>query len=326
MRKRLSLLLALALAARGARGARPAPLLALHEARAAARGGGRSAPQPPLAARAAATCGGHLCSGYAEYPVADDGLGPTRFSARFTVPGLPLAPTPSDPDFCHYIYFNIFFPNYAPPGAVYNQFVPQLMLGNALSGSSGAPGYAPSWGNFSSYVFQAQYFFALLDAATNATVFKAATGPTFPAAPGEDLWTAMDLDTSTPSWAWTLRMGVVGDAARTSTLAVPAPFMGLLAPATASWREAAYSQVHVNSCLELYGLASPGGWPSTGSAFDMRVTAGAPGAIAWATNFSNGSTIPNCSGAPSRHGTTEAHSAAQQNITWAVGWAPPPGQ
>ena len=273
--------------------------------------------RPPAAATA--TCGGHLCSAYAWYPVVAGG-GATRFSATFTVPGLPLAPTFTDSDFCHYIYFNIFFPNYAPAGAVYNQFVPQLMLGDALSGTSGPPAYAASWGNFTSYVFQAQYFFALLDPATNATVPKALTGRTFPTSPGEVLWTRMTLD-APGAWAWTLSMGVVGDAARTSTVVVPAPFMGLLAPATASWAEATYSAVHVNSCWELYGLAGPGGWPSTGSAFAMTVAAAAPGGIPWATNFSGGS-VTHCPGEPTRHATTEVHSASAQNITWDVAWAP----
>lgn len=41
-------------------------------------------------------------------------------------------------------------------------------------------------------------------------------------------------------------MGVVGDAARTSTLVVEQPFMGLLANETASWREPAYAYAFYN--------------------------------------------------------------------------------
>ena len=169
-----------------------------------------------------------------------------EFSAVFDVPGLPTNTTVyGDSTFCHYIYFNIFFPNDSPSGyGIYNQFVPQVMLGDALSGSSGPPSYEPRWNTFRSYFFQAQYFFAFVDPASNATVLKAVVGETYPVAPGERTWTSF----TRRNYSWYLDMGVVGDTSRTSTVVAPTPYMGLLAPHTTSWSEAIYDNVHVNSC------------------------------------------------------------------------------
>ena len=203
------------------------------------------------------------------------------------------------------------------PRAVYNQFVPQLVLGNALTGSSGPPDFLPSWGNYTSWSFSAQYFFEVLDAATNAPSPRAATGAIHPVAAGETLWTRMAYDA--PSASWALSMGVLGDASRSSAVAAPAPFMGLLAPGTASWEEPAYERVHVNSCWELYGVNARRDWPASGSDFAMRVRAPVPNGVPWSANWSNGEAI-DCPGAPTRNTIAEAHDALEQNITWKVGW------
>ena len=280
-----------------------------------------AARRPTRAPRRAAggdDCGGHTCSGYAWYPVAPT----TSFSATFDVPGMPTAANFSDPNFTYYIYTNIFFPNFAPPGsrAVYNQFVPQLMLGDALSGSSGPPSFDAQWSTMHSFHFQSQYFFALTDASSNATIYKAVTGATHAAAPGERLWTNFSLDAAASSGggAWTLAMGVVGDADRTSTVLASAPFMGLLAPATARWDEAAYAAVHVNSCYELYGTNSRGQFPSSGSDFEMLVRA-QPRDFEWWTNFSETGCAVNCSGHP-QTATRERHNASTQSVGWRVFW------
>jgi hypothetical protein len=271
---------------------------------------------PALPASPADECGGHLCSGFAWYPVAAGGQ-PTAFSARFNVPALPADIRVDDPDFCHYIYFNIFFPNGAPAGAVYNQFVPQLVLGNALTGSSGPPRYSPSWGNYSTWYFSAQYFFALnATAGSPPPSYHAATGAVFPVAAGEVLWTRMDFDPRAASWR--LSMGVEGDEARTSAVDAPRPFMGLL-DAAASWADPAYSLVHVNSCWELYGLTSPGAWPSSGSSYAMQVGAAQPGAFPWRTDWSNGSEL-DCPGQPTNVTWREAHNDTAQLIEWDVQW------
>lgn len=263
---------------------------------------------------AADECGGHLCSGFAWYPVLAGGQ-PVSFSARFNVPALPRDIDTADPEFCHYVYFNIFFPNGAPPGGVYNQFVPQLVLGDALTGSSGAPHYEPSWGNYSSWFFSSQYFFALNTTAYPSPSYHAATGPVYPVDAGEELWTRMDFDAGAASWR--LSMGVVGDAARTSVVEAPRPYMGLL-DTDAAWTDDVYSLVHVNSCWELYGLVEPGNWPSSGSSYMMEVAA-PPGAIDWQKDWSNGSEL-NCPGRPTNVTWSEAHNETVQHIGWDVQW------
>jgi hypothetical protein len=260
------------------------------------------------------SCGGHLCSGHAWYPVAET----TMFNAVFNVPGLPTnVSAVDDPQFCHYIYFNIFFPNNEPTNlAVYNQFVPQLMLGDALSGSSGAPDYTPTWSNFTSYVFQAQYFFAFIDTVTNSTIFKAATGTTYNTSPGELLWTSFTLSNSSSGGSWTLSMGVTGDPTRTSTVTVPAPYMGMLSPFTTRWDEDTYSLVHVNSCWELYGTNNREDYPSTGSNFTMKVQQ-IPKTFPW--SWSTAGVPPNCSGHPETS-SIENHNATTQVIEWDIFW------
>ena len=57
---------------------------------------------------------------------------------------------------CQYIYFNIFFGDSKPNGRM-NQFVPQLMVGESLTTSSGPPDYHPIWVDHKSWVFSSQY-------------------------------------------------------------------------------------------------------------------------------------------------------------------------
>merc|ERR1712227_1084139 len=77
------------------------------------------------------SCAGNICAGMAHYAV-DPGV---HFYAEFDVPGMQEAPV--DGSVTDYIYFNIFFGN--PPTGKMNQFVPQLMLGEALTSSTGPP-------------------------------------------------------------------------------------------------------------------------------------------------------------------------------------------
>jgi hypothetical protein len=84
-----------------------------------------------------------------------------------------------------------------------NQFVPQLMLGNPLCNSTGAPDFKPIWHEESSWVFGAQYFFELFNETANATQGHAATGETFPVKEGEIIFTRYTLS---KAWVWTLEM------------------------------------------------------------------------------------------------------------------------
>lgn len=193
-----------------------------------------------------------------------------------------------------------------------NQFVNQLMLGQALYGSTGAPSYDPVWGSAPSWFFAAQYFMEIYP---NGTA-KAASGPFYNCSQRDILWTEYALS---EDWAWTLSMGVVGDAARTSTLRVEQPFMGMLAPETSSWSEPAYGVAHYNGCWELYGVAPYGGthYPSGSSSYDLRTVLG-PGQAepAWQQVWTNIETAscprhPNASFA-------EIHNQTQQDVLWNI--------
>ena len=185
-----------------------------------------------------------LCGGIAVYPVGSPG---TSFFSTQTVPGLPLNASAWEVA-TFYLYFNLFFDNDAVGGrGVYNQFVPQLMLGPSLTGSTGPPDYNATWSTPSTWIFGAQYFFALNGSDGQGDTFrpKAATGPTFPTVEGEVLFTRFSLSEGFAGPQWLLEMGVVGDPERLSSVVVPSPYMGLLAPATQSWSEAQYDHVHV---------------------------------------------------------------------------------
>ena len=117
-----------------------------------------------------------------------------------------------------------------------NQFVNQLMLGQPLYASTGAPSYDPLWTSAATWIFAAQYFMELYP---NGTA-KAAAGPWFNCTERDVLWTEYALDEVGGAWVWTLSIGVLGDASRTSRLTVDTPFMGLLGNETTSWKEPAY--------------------------------------------------------------------------------------
>lgn len=217
-------------------------------------------------------CATLLCAGAgATYPI-----GPgVAFSGVFDVP--PLPEIFDDAAMTYYDYLNIFW-RANPDGGWMNQFVPQLMLGNALCNSSGAPDYRPHWAELDAWHIGAQYFFGVCDAGRdggyNCTkdswTAHAATGDLIAVAPGERVWTNFTLS---DEWVWTLGMGVVGAPARASFVTVARPFMGLV-NGSASWREPTYAQVYDGSCWENYGMV-PGSFPRAWS-HNMTVASDAP--------------------------------------------------
>ena len=119
-----------------------------------------------------AGCNGGLClgmhggpheGGSSAYPVGNASQGFTSVHSTMTVPEPPVALD----GITYYIWTDIFFGD-ASLGAM-NQFVPQLVLGNALDGSSGAPAYTPHWGEHQTWAFGAHYFFETHNATTGAT-------------------------------------------------------------------------------------------------------------------------------------------------------------
>jgi len=229
--------------------------------------------------------------------------------AEFNVPALPkkLGPT-------YFVYYNI---DWQPPGpsgsdARMNQFVPQLMLGEPLDGSSGPPLYLPKWEKRTSWCFGAQYFFEIFNSTSNETEAHAATGETYPCEPGEVLYTKYTLS---ENWVWTLEMGVKGDPARTSIIRIEKPFMGLLPPEqTQSWKEHSYSEAIANTCWEIYDLNEADEYPGTDMEYHITIATDFPGSFAWQDW---GTEQPECPGHPNV--TIKSNSTAkEQQITWAL--------
>ena len=217
---------------------------------------------------------GALCVGPGRlYPIGQ-AVGAQIYS-YFKVPPLPARHNSTTTTY--YDYLNIFWRS-NPAGGYMNQMVPQLMLGDALAASTNHPDYHPQWIKLDTWHIGAQYFMGLLSSsspcALNKTspdvsnecstwIPKAATGKLIAVEPGEVIETAMELvERSENRSAWILRMGVVGDAARSSTVIADRPFMGLL-NSTSSWTEEVYDDVYVGSCLENYGMECSENYPSS---------------------------------------------------------------
>ena len=127
---------------------------------------------------------------------------------------------------CYYIWTDIFFGDVG--NGRMNQFVPQLILGNALDGTSGPPDYKPHWGHHETWMFGAHYFFEHVNGS------GAAYGTLFPAFVGETLYTSFvqhPIGTN-GDFGWTLTMGAMNDSSRTSTVVADKPCKQAKAPAT----------------------------------------------------------------------------------------------
>eukprot|EP01084_Bolivina_argentea_P059244 108146_1 len=196
-------------------------------------------------------CKTGLCTGAGSYPSSPDIL----YYAEFNIPPLP---TSFDMSMTYYIYFNIFFG--CPQGGKFNQFVPQLMLGSALSGSTGPPYYKPIFTQMKTWHFGSQYFFALLnDSVSSGWSPYAKTGDLIETKEGDILYTEFKL--SSDSKTWTLTMGKKGDDQSVSIVTTDTPFMGLL-NTTKSWDEDVYNHTYVGSCWELYGIKEKQNYPN----------------------------------------------------------------
>ena len=196
-------------------------------------------------------CQGGLCmgmhggpheNGNSTYVVGDAASGFTSVYSEMIVPELPK----EQDGICYYLWTDIFFGDMSY-GRM-NQFVPQLFLGSALSGSTGPPLYNPTYGTYDSWHFGAHYFFEVFNATANSTDPKAAYGTLYPANIGETLFTRFEAvaGRSGKGPVWTLSMGVLGDPSRLSVLRVDQPYMGLGVDwpvPTASWSELNYTNV-----------------------------------------------------------------------------------
>ena len=207
---------------------------------------------------------GAICAGPGKmYPI---GRQPgTIVHSRFVVPDIPKQYDSTQNTY--YDYLNIFW-RQQPTGGYMNQFVPQLMLGNALSNSTNGPEYYPKWIKMDTWHIGAQYFMGLcvrndtfpdgFECDKETWLAKAAVGRLVPVEPGELIETRFELDAQ---YVWRLYIGVIGGGPdRQSQVTSNRPFMGLV-NSTRSWDEDIYDNVYVGSCLENYGMVSKANYP-----------------------------------------------------------------
>jgi hypothetical protein len=236
-----------------------------------------------------AGCNGGLCVGMhggpheggpSSYPAGNSSVGFTYVHSTMTVPEYPK----KQDGITYFLWTDVFMGDESY-GRM-NQFVPQLLLGNVLSGSTGPPDYNPTYSTITEYYFGAHYFFELFDPSVNVTVAKAAYGPLYPTSPGETLFTTFDQTVGSPGEGpvWTLTMGVVGDSSRLSTLIVPKPYMGLgvnwPVPST-RWDELNYTNICINACYEIYGGIDADHLPSSGGEYIINIGRGINNSFPW---------------------------------------------
>jgi len=205
--------------------------------------------------------------------------------------------------------------------------VPQLILGNALDGSSGAPDYKPKWGEHKTWMFGAHYFFEINNQTTGQAEGKAAYGKLFPAKSGEKLFTSFTATpgaTAADGPVWTLRMGAVDDPSRLSEVVVDAPYMGIGKTwpgklKSSSWAEQNYTNLCVNSCWELYGAVDRAHLPSSGAEYDIQVVKPSAAAFPWMAQWDEdegkGRTCASSK-------ISESHNDTVQHVLWDIGMPP----
>ena len=190
-----------------------------------------------------ANCRVNLCSGPRNRYPANTNM---NFYAEYTVPPLPAEHTAQQ---TYYIYYNIFF---GDGYGKFNQFVPQLMLGSALTNSTNAPNYKPIFTTLNSWYIGSQYFFALYnESASNGWTGKAATGDLIDVYDGDIVYTSFKLN---DDGVWSLIMGIKGNDTAISIVNATEPYMGLLSNVTKSWNEDTYNKTTIGCCWELYSI------------------------------------------------------------------------
>ena len=237
-------------------------------------------------------CAGGLCMGMhdgpheggpAHYEMGNVSSGFTRLYSEMTVPALPLNQT----GITYFLWSDVFMGDMSL-GRM-NQLVPQLLLGEVLSGSTGPPDYIPLYSTFASWMFGAHYFFETLNITTGNIDAHAAYGGLFPTDEGEVLFTTFDIDPKGPFGpAWIVKMGVVGDATRVSTLVVEQPYMGIgikWATPSTSWSELNFTDICTNNCWEIYGGIDADHLPSSGATYATLIERGARQTYPWVTQW-----------------------------------------
>ena len=265
-------------------------------------------------------CAGGLCVGMhngpheggpASYTVGNSQDGFIALYSTQRVPALPRNET----GICYYLWTDLFMGDMS--WGRMNQFVPQLILGDALDGSTGPPNYDPHYGHHYTWMFGAHYFFEIFDGSNVQA--KAAYGDLYPTVEGETVFTSFVASEGAPGKGpvWTLEMGVVGDASRTSRIVIDQPYMGFGASwpvPTTRWDELNYTNICINACWEIYGGIDPDHLPSSGTTYDLKITRGAGQTYPWATQWDRDEGAGTCFA----DAIAETHTALEQHVYWTI--------
>jgi hypothetical protein len=166
-------------------------------------------------------------------------------------------------------------------------------------------------------MFGAHYFFEIFDGSNVQA--KAAYGDLYPTVEGETVFTSFVASEGAPGKGpvWTLEMGVVGDASRTSRIVIDQPYMGFGASwpvPTTRWDELNYTNICINACWEIYGGIDPDHLPSSGTTYDLKITRGAGQTYPWATQWDRDEGAGTCFA----DAIAETHTALEQHVYWTI--------
>lgn len=173
---------------------------------------------------------------------------PWTLQYEYKVPHKPSGPDWVPSDEIYFIWGDTDFDSYglAPRAEfpmsryIYNQIVPQLVLGNALATGGPSSNYKPGWIVFNDWAVQAQYYWSSCSKADgrrcaegHSTSF-ASCGPAVNVSAGDTIETVISYEPS--SGAITASIGAKG-APQQSVVHVPRPFPNESPPLWKSWRE-----------------------------------------------------------------------------------------
>ena len=250
--------------------------------------------------------------GPAHYERGNTTTGFTRIYSEMTVPSYPV----NQSGITYFLWADVFMGDMG--AGRMNQFVPQLLLGEVLSGSTGPPDFLPIYSTFDTWVFGSHYFFEIFNESTGQVDAHAAYGGLFPCNEGETLFTSFDVDPAGKFGpAWILSMGVVGDETRVSYLRVEQPYMGLgvnFSVPTTSWNELNYTDICHNSCWEIYGGIDADHLPSSGANYETTIERGPKQTYPWVTQWDQDEGAGTCFASA----ISEKHTDLVQSLTWNI--------
>ena len=154
-----------------------------------------------------------------------------QLTYSFTVLALPCSDSWNPMNQAFYVWGDAVFDQYGSSGAyplsnyLYNQIVPQIMVGDVLAGNDAS--YNPSWAQLDGWVMQAQYFWKSSDGTAYAQ-----TGEAIPVGVGDQVTTLISYDASMGAITASISSG-----SKTSSIVIARPFPNETPALFSSWRD-----------------------------------------------------------------------------------------